>query len=61
MTKFKIEMKHGQDQRIVEADGFRSDTESGWLIFYSNPAVGGQRREYWRARLEHVVCVESGR
>ena len=57
MTKFRIEMKHGQDMREVEADSFNPDIQ-GWMIFYREPPQGG-RREYWRVRLESVVSMES--
>jgi hypothetical protein len=60
MATFKVEMKHGQDHRIVEADTFDSDKESGWLIFYRRPPQGGIR-EYWRARLDSVISFETMR
>lgn len=60
MTEFRLEMKHGQSQRIVEADRFISETASGWLIFYRKPPQGSIE-EYWRARLDSVVSMETVR
>lgn len=57
MKRFKVEMNAGQDHRIVEADSFA--TEDGWLIFHRLPPQGGPRKEYWRARIDAVVSVET--
>ena len=57
MSTFRIEMKHGQDMRTVEADSFNSN-EHGWMIFYRKPPQGGTR-EYWRVRLESIVSMET--
>jgi hypothetical protein len=58
VSVFKIEMKVGQEQRLVDADRFSATTEEGWIIFYRKPPTGGIV-EYWRARLEHVVSMET--
>lgn len=58
--QFRVEMKHGQDHRVVDADSFHSDVESGWLIFYRKPMQGGTT-EYWRARLDSVISMETKR
>lgn len=58
MTQYRVEVKHGQDLRVVEADQFHSEDGSGWLIFYRKPPQGGTV-EYWRVRLECVVSVET--
>ena len=56
--QFKVEMKFGQDQRIVDADSFSA--EGDWLVFFRNPARGG-KEEYWRTRLDCVVSMETKR
>lgn len=53
---FRVEMKHGQDIRHVDADCFSEEGE--WLVFHRKPPVGGTR-EYWRLRLESVVSIET--
>lgn len=58
MKTFIVEMKHGQDQRHVDADSYTFDDAGGWLIFYRHPAQGG-KVEYWRARLDSVVAMET--
>lgn len=56
--KFRVEMSVGPETRIVEADACR---EVGcWLIFYRNPPQGGTQ-EYWRARMDVVVSIETQR
>jgi len=54
--RFRVEMCVGQDQRVVEADSFKSDDQ--WLIFYRNPPQGGTV-EYWRARMDVVASMET--
>jgi hypothetical protein len=56
MKKYRIEVTHGQDQRLVEADDWIQIDD--WLVFYRKPATGGTI-EYWRVRLEHVVSMET--
>ena len=58
MTDFiyRLEVKHGQDQRQVDADSWAE--EEGWMVFYRKPPEGG-RREYWRVRLDCVVAMET--
>jgi hypothetical protein len=58
MTIFNVEMRYGQDIRLVEADSVDINDETGWLIFYRNPPQGGQR-EYWRVRCDAVVSMET--
>ena len=53
---YRVEMTAGQDQRQVDADLWRE--EAGWLIFYRTPPQGG-KVEYWRVRIEHVVCITT--
>lgn len=53
---FRVEMRFGQDHRQVDADKF--GTEDGWLIFHRKPPQGGMQ-EYWRARLDAVVSIET--
>jgi len=56
MTTFRIEVKYGQPQRMVEADTFCE--VDGWLIFYRKPPTGGTQ-EYWRVRLEGILAMET--
>lgn len=56
MKTYRIEMKHGQDMRHVEADEFRLTDD--WLVFYRKTPQGGIV-EYWRARLDCVVSMET--
>ena len=56
MTRYNIEMTHGQDLRVIEADYFRIDDD--WLIFLRRPATGGVV-EYWRVRRTYVVSLET--
>lgn len=53
---FRVEMTHGQDQRVVEADRFAN--LDGWVIFYRARPQGGEV-EYWRAKLDCVVSMET--
>lgn len=53
---FRVEMTHGQDMRHVDADFHK--TIDGWLIFYRKSPQGGVE-EYWRARIEAVVSIET--
>lgn len=55
---FRVEMTHGQDIRQVEADLFNQMDD--WIIFYRKPPQGGVV-EYWRARKECVVAMETVR
>lgn len=55
---FKLEMRTGQDQRLVEADQWAQADD--WMIFYRLPPEGG-RKEYWRVRLADVVSMETKR
>ena len=57
MTEYKVEMRAGQDQRIVKADNFI--TADGWLIFYQNPPQGGRAKEYWRVQVADVVSITT--
>lgn len=57
MTDFRLEMRTGQDVRIVTADSFAEDGR--WLVFYRLPAVGGRTREYWRVQIDDVVSMET--
>lgn len=56
MSKYRLEMTHGQDQRTVEADKYIE--HDGWLIFYRKPATGGMV-EHLRVCLKYVVCMET--
>jgi hypothetical protein len=58
MKTFRVEMKHGQDIREVEADSYSPGDAFGWMIFYRRPAQGGTQ-EYWRVRLDSIVSVET--
>lgn len=58
MKTFRIEMKHGQEHRTVEADSYSSGDAFGWMIFYRKPPQGGTV-EYWRVRLESVISMET--
>lgn len=60
MTEFRLEMRHGQEQRIVKADSFNAATPDGWMIFYRKPPQGGTV-EYWRVRIDCVVSMETVR
>lgn len=53
---FRVEMLHGQDQREVDADSFMQ--VDGWLIFSRTRPQGGLI-EYWRAKLDCVVSMET--
>lgn len=53
---FKLEMRTGQDQRLIEADAWAQADD--WMVFYRRPAQGG-RVEYWRVRLADVVSMET--
>jgi hypothetical protein len=56
VTTFKLEMRVGQDQRVVEAD---SRTEEGdWFVFYRRPATGGTV-EYWRVKQADIISMET--
>ena len=57
--KYRIEMTHGQDTRIVDAD--LMVPHEGWMIFYQNEPQGGSKVEYWRARIECIVSIETQR
>lgn len=57
MTKFRVELKHGQDLRIIEADRYDSN-DNGWMIFYRKRLQGGIE-EYWRVRLDCVISMET--
>jgi len=59
MKRYKVEMTHGQDQRLVEADSVRQIDD--WLIFYRLPPQGGPALEHWRVRIECVVSMETVR
>lgn len=54
--RFRVEMTTGQEQRQIDADSYRE--EFGWLMFYRNPPQGG-KVEFWRVRLDHVVCIHT--
>ena len=56
MVKYRLEMAHCQDIRVVEADAFAVETD--WVVFFRRPSVGGTR-EYWRARVDYVVSIET--
>jgi hypothetical protein len=56
--RFRVEMRVGQDQRVIEADSFTSDDQ--WMIFYRNPPQGG-KVEYWRVRMDVVASMETQR
>lgn len=56
--RFRVEMRTGQDMRIVEADSYREDDR--WLIFYRKPPQGGTQ-EYWRVRMDVVASMETQR
>lgn len=56
--RFLVETRFGQDQRQVFADSYGQTDD--WLIFYRNPPQGG-KDEYWRVRLDAVVCMETKR
>lgn len=56
--RFNIEMNTGQDLRRVDAASFSQ--EGDWLVFYRKPPQGGTQ-EYWRARMAHVVSMETVR
>lgn len=53
---YRVEMLHGQDIRVVEADSFMQ--VDGWIIFSRARAIGGMA-EYWRAKLDCVVAMET--
>lgn len=59
--QFRIEMKDGQAQRIVDADSREVDDIGGWLIFYRNPSIGGGGVECWRTRIDSIVSMETVR
>lgn len=56
MAEWKVEMRVGQDQRIVEADSLAE--RDGWFIFYRRPPTGGQT-EYWRVWQTDVISIET--
>lgn len=60
MFRFRVEMNQGQDMREVMADCFDSASNPGWIVFYRCPPSGG-RVEYWRARIDCVVSMETAR
>lgn len=60
MLKFRVEMKHGQDQRVIEADSYDPGDAFGWMVFYRRPPQGGTQ-EYWRVRLDCIVSMETVR
>ena len=56
MIRFNIEMNVGQEQRRVEADTVSFEGE--WMNFYRLPPQGG-RMEYWRVKIDCIVCMET--
>ena len=56
--RYRVEMKFGQDQREVDADGWTED--DGWMIFYRKPPQGGII-ECWRVHTDCVIAVETVR
>ena len=53
---FRVEMLHGQDQRVVEADSF--SCLDSWMVFYRDKLQGG-KVEYWRVKMDCVVAMET--
>lgn len=53
---YKLEMRTGQDQRLVTADAWTQSDD--WMIFYRDPPQGG-RRECWRVRIADVVAMAT--
>ena len=57
MREYKVEMRVGQDHRMVKADSFGS--QDGWQIFYRNPPQGGRAKEYWRVQVADVISITT--
>lgn len=57
MAEYQVEMRVGQDKRMVEADSFGS--QDGWLIFFRNPPQGGRSKEHWRVQAVDVVSITT--
>lgn len=56
MKEYKIEMRVGQDQRIVKAD--RCTINEDWTVFLITPPQGGIR-EYWRVKTADIISMET--
>jgi hypothetical protein len=50
---FRVEMASGQEQRVVEADGYHEDNL--WVKFYRKGQL------YWMANRDQVVSMECCR
>lgn len=57
--QYRLEVMHGQDIRIVDADSVAVNEE--WMMFYRANPQGGSAIEYWRVRKDLVACMETKR